>query len=185
MNNSYEDIRSRIAEEPKWFDEEAVPRYCTFAPRETANIYADSSCLVEITCQGCGHAFQVCFSDSRTRRLLRALDALRAEGVEATTELMQERAELLTLEHAIETRELHYGDPPNIYCCAAGPTMNSVPRRVLEFWGRNPDLRSAERWLRLPEYEVDIVPDWWTTRHDVSEEDMAEFESLLNGDDKQ
>jgi len=28
----------------------------------------------------------------------------------------------------------HYGDPPNIDCCAAGPTMNVELIRVIEHW---------------------------------------------------
>jgi hypothetical protein len=40
MYRRYDDILSRIAEEPTWFDEHAVPRYCTFAPDQIANIYA-------------------------------------------------------------------------------------------------------------------------------------------------
>jgi hypothetical protein len=32
MLQHYEDILSRIAEPPRWFDEQGVPRYCEFAP---------------------------------------------------------------------------------------------------------------------------------------------------------
>lgn len=128
MNHHYFDIRSRIAEPPTWFDEHGVPRYCEFAPKECSNIYAREVALVRIACQGCGNGFQVCLSAGLGDVLLSKL---------------------------VETRELHYGDPPNIDCCAAGPSMNSIPQRVLQFW------RAAEfSWHRVPELEVDITPDW-------------------------
>jgi hypothetical protein len=53
MHNYYKDIISKIPEEPQWFDEEAVPRYCPFTPDKLANIYADECALVLIQCQGC------------------------------------------------------------------------------------------------------------------------------------
>jgi hypothetical protein len=40
MLQHYEDILSRIAEPPRWFDEQGVPRYCEFAPHRIANIHA-------------------------------------------------------------------------------------------------------------------------------------------------
>lgn len=65
MNEHYKDIRSRLAEPPKWFDEHAVPRYCPFRPTRTANIYCDEAVLAVITCQGCGTPFRVAFSQDR------------------------------------------------------------------------------------------------------------------------
>ncbi len=38
------------------------------------------------------------------------------------------------LSDLIQDGSLHYGDPPNIDCCGAGPTMNSIPIRVVEYW---------------------------------------------------
>ena len=145
MKNAYDDIRSLIDREPSWFDEHGVPRYCEFAPDESANIYAETVCLVLVSCQACGHEFEVCFSQDRY--------ALVGENHD------------LPLSDLIETHALHYGDPPNA-CCGVGSTMNSVPRRVLQFWQRNhakwrtPD----EAWERKPEHEIEIEPDWWTKR---------------------
>lgn len=62
MNNEYKDIRDRIPEPPKWWDEFAVPRYCDFHPREAANIYADEAALLLIECQACEREFHVCMS---------------------------------------------------------------------------------------------------------------------------
>lgn len=129
MNNSYDDIRMKIAEEPRWWDEHAVPRYCDFSPSEAANIYADECCLVLIECQGCDEEFHVAFSQTwyETMETTRALASYVKDG------------------------DLHYGDPPNADCCAAGPTMNSVPVKVVEFWRRE-----QFEWERVPELEVDI-----------------------------
>lgn len=127
MHHHYRDIRDRIAELPKWWDENGVPRYSDFDPQEAANIYAPHAVLLLIECQGCGTEFKVCMTDS-----------------------VFDRKKLPDL---IEADEIHYGDPPNTGCCPAGPTMNSIPLRVLECW---------RRWngRRMPELERAIACDW-------------------------
>jgi hypothetical protein len=134
MHTEYSDIMERIAEPPKWFDEHAVPRYCDFSPREVADIYASEALLAEIACQGCERRFLVAMSWCEHDGLLRKVPA------------------------PSENRSvIHYGDPPNVSCCAAGPTMNSVPLRVVEFWSR----ATTDDWTRVPEHEGPLVP-WWT-----------------------
>lgn len=133
MNHHYDDIRSRIDEEPRWWDEYAVPRYCDPAPRRVANIYAREVAFVGIECQSCGERFTVAFSYSPWPH----------------REPLSER---------IDT--LHYGDPPNVGCCAAGATMNSVPIRVLQFWRRGKPKVSDWVWERVPELEVDLTAPW-------------------------
>lgn len=118
MNHHYNDIRSRIAEPPLWFDESAVPRYEPFTPRSLSNIYAHEAALVLIACQACATRFRVAFSRS-------SMDDIQA--------LIAERKPR-TLADAIRDGSLHYGDPPNIECCAAGPTMNCDDLAVLEYW---------------------------------------------------
>lgn len=129
MNCAYTDIRSRLGE-PEWWDECAVPRYCVFKPDESGCIYAREVLLLAIGCQGCGRGFKVCMSVSS----------------------LPEK----TLADAVEADEIHYGDPPNAGCCGAGPTMNSVPRRVLEFW----KLSSSFEWGRYPDLERSIDCEW-------------------------
>lgn len=135
MNNDYSDIRSRIPEPPVWWDETGVPRYCAFSPNETADIYARECVLMEIRCQNCERAFQVAMSHSRSSELLHGATSLA---------------------RLIETNEIHYGDPPNIDCCPSGPTMNSVPVRVLEYWA----LDAQHSWVRDPAFERAIHCDW-------------------------
>jgi hypothetical protein len=67
MHTTYADILDRINEPPKWFDEHAVPRYCDFAPREVAYIYAQEAVLVLIHCQNCKAGFRVAFSEINTK----------------------------------------------------------------------------------------------------------------------
>ena len=133
MLNHYEDIRSRIDEPPKWWDENGVPRYCDFGPLEAANIYATEIMLLLIECQSCGRQFHVCMS-SRKR-----------EPISGTGRLASD----------IESNAIHYDDPPNVECCLAGPTMNSIPRRVVEFWQVVGQIR-----VRVPNAEVEITCDW-------------------------
>jgi hypothetical protein len=132
MNHHYKDIRDKLGE-PLWWDEYAVPRYCEFAPDETGDIYAREAVLLEIACQDCGTRFKVCM----------------------TTPPYTQRPSLADL---VRDDEVHYGDPPNAGCCAAGPTMNSVPLRVLEFWDRTVGLD----WQRIPDLQREIECEWAT-----------------------
>src|SRR5262249_25591661 len=112
------------------------------------DIYASEVALAEITCQGCGRGFRVAFS--------------------------QANSPSTTVAEAIKTKTLHYGDPPNVGCCGAGPTMNSEPRRVIEYWHRHRqeyvqgnrivDSSAYMKWTRDHSLEVDIEPDWVTPR---------------------
>lgn len=136
MNQIYSDILDKLGE-PQWFDECAVPRYCKFEPNAVSDIYAHQVALVEIACQPCEHLFLVAFSWGMMDNL---------KGVPS-------------LKERITAKELHYGDPPNVACCMAGATMNSVPHRVVEFWDQP---RPIEDWKRLAEYEIEIEPQWWT-----------------------
>jgi hypothetical protein len=121
MFQHYDDILSRIAEPPSWFDEQGVPRYCDFAPNRIANIYAHECALLEIACQDCGQIFFVALDEKG------ANEAIAMPGRNSP---WQKLAELIR-SHMIE-----YSDPPNVDCCGAGPSMTSITRRVLEYWHR-------------------------------------------------
>lgn len=140
MKGSYDDILSRIMEPPGWFDEHGVPRWSKFAPGEQSNIYASQVVLMLIECQACAMMFRVCLSWHR-------LDAV-----------FHGRAYESNLAADVRGKTIHYGDPPNTGCCAAGPTMNSLPRRVLEFWqfGDEDGTGGLREWHRRPELEVEI-----------------------------
>lgn len=131
MHHHYSDIRDRIAEPPKWFDEYAVPRYSDFTPDETANIYANRAVLVEIECQDCERSFLVCISTGSMEQHIQGID----------------------LWKAIADGSLHYGDPPNIQFCPAGPTMNCMDIRVVEAW----DKQDFGEWTRRPELEITLA----------------------------
>lgn len=136
MNHHYRDIIDKLGE-PLWWDEHAVPRYCGFSPREIAGVYASNCVLLLIECQDCGAPFPVCMADDPY----------------STPTALQE---------AVEADAIHYGDPPNTDCCAAGSTMNSVPRRVMEFWTRNAGFAMLDGlgWTRRPELEREIKCEW-------------------------
>lgn len=138
MHHHYNDIRSRIPEEPTWFDEHAVPRYCPFSPNETADIYADECALLEVHCQSCERPFMVAVT---CKSFDRYDFATKTRG--------------LSLADRVVARKLSYGDPPNVDCCPAGPTMNGVEVRVVEFWRKE-----RLKWSRAPDLEVDVTPDW-------------------------
>lgn len=108
MLASYNDIRSRIKEEPQWFDSNGVPRYEPFSPELIPCIYANEAILYEIQCQNCEKPFMV--ADQRARFF---------EG---------------SIADEIMRHQVHYGDPPRHDC--TGDTMNCVDIRIVEYWHR-------------------------------------------------
>jgi hypothetical protein len=137
MNNYYADILALSPTSPIWWDENAVPRYCAFSPEEKADIYTDEVVLFHVRCQACRKGFHVVQSAKR--------------------QFICEKVDYWPLAGQIITKMLHYGDPPNVDCCSGGPTVNSEPNLVLQYWRR--DWKSFS-WIRMPEYEIDIMPDW-------------------------
>ena len=124
MHTSYKDITDKLGI-PLWWDENAVPRYCEFSPKEIANIYAGECVLLLIECQGCGYKFKVAVSSSTMQKMIRHTETL------------------------ADTPYIAYGDPPNIDCCGAGATMSSDTIAVLQYWSR-PDYD----WERNEHYEI-------------------------------
>lgn len=136
MNHYYADIIEKLGE-PAWWDENAVPRYCEFSPDQRSDVYADEVVLLEIRCQNCNASFCVAMSTRQIDRMIK---------------------KVLLLSSEIEGNTIHYGDPPNNGCCPAGPTMNSVPVKVLQYWKRD----ESFDWQRSAAFEVEIKCDWAT-----------------------
>ncbi|GGX57238.1 hypothetical protein GCM10007385_27620 [Tateyamaria omphalii] len=120
MHTHYRDILDRVSDPVLWFDEAAVPRFEPFSPKLTANIYAQEAVLVRIECQGCRTEFDVAFTSPAASKPIEPDDT--------------RYRKYPLLQDYISSRKLHYGDPPNIRCCAAGASMNSIPKTVLEYW---------------------------------------------------
>lgn len=125
MNHHYAEILAAFPIPPLWWSENAFPRWVEFTPKELDNIYASECVLLEIACQGCGHKFVVAMSRSA------AAYRLTEDGLDWSEE------------------PPHYGDPPNIGCCDAGPTMNVDLVRVIEHWRQNKGLD----WVRVEAVE--------------------------------
>ncbi len=68
--------------------------------------------LLRISCQNCDHEFDVCMSMG-------------------PTDFIHKRPPLAD---QIRNGSIHYGDPPNVGCCPAGPTMNCNDLQVLQYW---------------------------------------------------
>ena len=58
MLPDYQDITSRIHEQPSWYDDNGTPRYGEFSP-DALGVYDDAALLVEIECQSCAGRFLV------------------------------------------------------------------------------------------------------------------------------
>ena len=59
MHTDYNDIKSRISEEPAWYDSNGVPRYGEFSVKACPSIYANQVVLLRIACQVCKKEFDV------------------------------------------------------------------------------------------------------------------------------
>lgn len=134
MHTYYGDILKLTQKKPLWWDENAVPRFCRFSPQQIANIYAGYCCLMLIACQNCNHPFKVAMSWNTEP----------------------------TFKKDFDIRLIHYGDPPNASCCAAGPTMNCMDLQVLQWWTREGVQYRAGQWVRERDNEVEL-PDFQET----------------------
>jgi hypothetical protein len=121
MKQKYSDIMSRISAQPLWWDSNGVPRYDEFSYHMRFDTYADEVVLLRIACQACAKEFDAEVSWSR----------------------LSKRPSMSS-----ETKNIWYGDPPNVGCCSVGPTMSSISLHVIQFWKR-----STEGWRRCPEFE--------------------------------
>ena len=57
MNTNYKDIKDMLGE-PTWWDENGVPRYCDFSPKE-CGVYINIAAYLLIECQLCCEEFEV------------------------------------------------------------------------------------------------------------------------------
>jgi len=134
MNNAYEDIIEAVGgRDPDWYDENGTPRFGPHHPKHCPDIYAVEIALLEIACQACDRRFNVQMSAGAY-------------------------SECKSLQPLIENGSIHYGDPPNVGCCAAGPTMNCVDLRVIEFWAHTRP-HVVRGWERITRLEVDLPKD--------------------------
>lgn len=160
MHQHYSDLLDLAGLEPAWWQAQGVPRFCEFSPEEAPDIYADEVALVEIACQSCDTRFHVCFTSSATSCVKEAMFGAK------TKEEILEQVDNFRVSSMIRNGTLRYGDPPNIACCPAGPSMTSEPVAVLEYWSRNEksyvkdgiitDLAAYRTWKRDPSLEVKL-----------------------------
>jgi len=138
MYQPYEDILSRLGE-PKWWDENGVPRYEDFEPALCADIYAVFAALLEITCQGCGRPLPVSAAWSVCEDALWDKDGKNPLPVEGLPDKEGSGC-------------FGYGDAPwhthesGGQC--SGTTMSTGVTAVLQFWER-----ASTDWERKPVYE--------------------------------
>lgn len=125
---------------PKWYDEHGVPRVAEFHPSR-CDVYVDYVALLEVECQACGRLFRVAQSVNVTEERI-------ARGDVKWQPVLPSRDDV---------GSFHYGDPPMHYHLGErciGDSMNTLPRRVLQFWHRN--VGSGVGWVRCPEYELEF-----------------------------
>jgi len=136
----YADIRSRIAEDPLWYDGAGVPRYEPFHP-SMLGVYDDFAIEAEIACASCGATFRV--GEGWTR-----FDLHVAVANPSVTPPERTLAGLVIV--------FSYGDPPrhdygSMGRCA-GETMCSDVVRIVSGWER-----TLLGWLQRPEFEDALV----------------------------
>jgi len=139
MKADYKDIRSKISEEPLWYDENGVPRYEQFTPRLSPDIYADEVILLEIACQSCRTRFFVemswCF-------LVAVIRTNKGNSFSSCLDAW-------LLDRANTFCPLHYGDPPRHDC--VGDTMNCDDLQIVEF-----HKKVNFEFERIKKYEISL-----------------------------
>jgi hypothetical protein len=140
MKASYNDIKSRIKEVPRWYDEYGVPRYEKFLPRLVSDIYAQEVVLLKIACQECHQEFLVAISWD-AYRLIPFLVGLRNESFSTLIRRWVKGDKKGCV-------PLHYGDPPRHGNCA-GNTMNCYDLEIVEFWRRRWEWRRNKRYEKI------------------------------------
>ena len=141
MKARYRDILERIPEKPKWYDENGVPRYCTFSPKDCSSIYAYEVILLEIACQYCKEIFEV-------ELFWEKIDALKTQKPGKPSKLLKEWLD----NGKIGFCPIHYGDPPQ-HNCDVGNSMNCLDLRIKEFWTMG---AKSFTWVRVPDLEVEL-----------------------------
>jgi hypothetical protein len=131
MYERYDDITSRIPTPPLWYDDNGVPRYTSFSPKRTGNIYVREAALIEIVCQECLQTFYVC----------------------CTRGHHDHQGNYRPVAVRIRENDTYLcGDPPrhgSEHGCVSGDSENSFAIRVLEYWSRGAD------WIR--DHSLEIV----------------------------
>lgn len=139
MLQSYNDIKNKIDEEPKWFDEVGVPRYCEFDPNKVNDIYAKEVILLLIACQKCGKMFKVAISQDKMN--IHKFNSFKNQYHKC----------------------IHYGDPPR-HSDNIGETMNCIDLEILEYWEQG-----DTGWERKEDHEGKITKDWEKALNDKSD----------------
>ena len=160
MHRSYRDITSRISEEPKWWDENAVPRYDDFNYRDLG-VYIRYAILAEIACQSCHKRMKVGVGYEQHQ-----ITSHFKDGEHCFTAVPTDIVK--------EANNFAWGDPPNHGC--VGDTMGAVETAILQVWQEGPDergewneklgcttLREEDfQWHRREELEGSIpTPEWF------------------------
>lgn len=125
LKPNYKDIIESAGVDPKWYDENGVPRFCEFHPWRAVRPDAHEAFLIEVGCQDCGRLFKV------------AMTWLKSDAEDGVSEFSG-----LPLSSG---KAFQYGALPNVGCCQIGPTMSSDFVGVLEGWRR----ASMQPWEKL------------------------------------
>jgi len=144
MLADYSDIRSRIKDEPLWWDSDGVPRYDRFTTDLCPNIYAHEIILMEISCQDCRQRFLV---EMNWDIMATVFNNPRRHSERFSTVVHK----WLKAKDKDRWPPFHYGDPPRHGC--VGDTMNCYDLRIVEFWKRK---EKGWGWERVTKYEIEL-----------------------------
>ena len=169
----YRDIRSRLGE-PRWHDSHGVPRYDEFHPA-LLDVYAEYAALSLIRCQSCGREFHVGVSWSIvTQVTIGTFGTPTPETIMPDGSFVSygvhwdkngENGKPVSMPSREDLGEFGYGDAPWHTigdCQCAGTAMSTIEVGCIQFWNRSwrdPKSKHFGEWVRLPEYEIEIVED--------------------------
>lgn len=171
----YDDVTSRITEDPIWYTIEGYPRYGEFKYAE-CSIYAYYSILMLIECQDCGKEFHIgqdfdhmnlfeflIIDDENQKELwVQPRYSIFAKSVK------DKDGKAIVRKTSLEdlVKNWGFGDPPNHGC--VGDTMGSIERKSIQVWDVRYGKKVEEGLIkamgvptRIPELEgLDLTPEW-------------------------
>ena len=157
MLRKYLDIISKLGR-PEWWDGQGAPRYVEFHP-DLCGVYDRYIAFMEIGCQSCDATFLVASEINimeATSNFELPLIPVILEGEEKKIAEVENKLDKEGGESPwFQVGSFHYGDPPPTFhkeYCMSGPTMNSVPIRIIEFWERE-----KFEWVRNHKYEFEFT----------------------------
>lgn len=151
MFNDFSDIRSRIDEEPSWYDDNGTPRYGEFHPDLISSIYATEVSLIDVMCS-------ICFKRFSCAKYI-DISVLADFAISNNGNPTIKKASIGAWDEACDLDLIKYkymckwdDDPPNHISdgCHIGSCSLSMTLGVIQYWIKNQNypVHIDDKWCR-------------------------------------